>query len=304
MINYSIIIPHKNSPELLSRLLNSIPKRDDIQIIVIDDNSNLSSISFLTSLEKERQNVLFLFQKESKGAGAARNIGLNLAQGKWLLFADADDFFNECFLSSVDKYLMSDNDIVYFSVNSVFSDTLEPGFRDRDIVEMINYTISTGDFDKLRYKHHGPVSKMFNSNFVRQNGLTFDETMANNDAMFSVKTGFFAKKIQADKSPIYCISCSSSSVSHSPAINLTVDRLFVNQRINKFLRTIKKNQYQINLIPYILCIHNFSLKAILTRLRILYKSYFFIYVWKDLFNLFRLDYRKICDRRKLLKRMN
>ena len=37
---FSIIIPHKNIPSLLQRCLDSIPKRDDVQIIVVDDNSN------------------------------------------------------------------------------------------------------------------------------------------------------------------------------------------------------------------------------------------------------------------------
>ena len=39
-INYSIIIPHKNIPELLVRCLNSIPEREDIQVIVVDDCSD------------------------------------------------------------------------------------------------------------------------------------------------------------------------------------------------------------------------------------------------------------------------
>lgn len=38
-INYSIIIPHYGIPELLGRCLRSIPERDDIQVIVVDDNS-------------------------------------------------------------------------------------------------------------------------------------------------------------------------------------------------------------------------------------------------------------------------
>ena len=37
-INYSIIIPHKNSAILLKRCLDSIPQRNDIEIIVVDDN--------------------------------------------------------------------------------------------------------------------------------------------------------------------------------------------------------------------------------------------------------------------------
>jgi len=42
MINYSIIIPHKNIPHLLVRCLDSIPQREDVQIIVADDNSDIS----------------------------------------------------------------------------------------------------------------------------------------------------------------------------------------------------------------------------------------------------------------------
>ncbi|MFS2760521.1 glycosyltransferase, partial [Phocaeicola vulgatus] len=38
--HYSIIIPHKNTPRLLERCLCSIPTWDEIQIIIIDDNSN------------------------------------------------------------------------------------------------------------------------------------------------------------------------------------------------------------------------------------------------------------------------
>ena len=43
---YSVIIPHKNTPELLQRCLASIPKRVDIQVIVVDDNSDLDKVDF------------------------------------------------------------------------------------------------------------------------------------------------------------------------------------------------------------------------------------------------------------------
>ena len=40
MYNYSFIIPHKNCPDLLQRCVDSIPERDDVQVIVVDDNSD------------------------------------------------------------------------------------------------------------------------------------------------------------------------------------------------------------------------------------------------------------------------
>ena len=45
-INYSIIIPHRNIPLLLRRCLDSIPRRMDIQIIVVDDNSDPGQVDF------------------------------------------------------------------------------------------------------------------------------------------------------------------------------------------------------------------------------------------------------------------
>lgn len=52
MINYSIIIPHKNISSLLRRCLDSIPERDDLEIIVVDDNSNEKTIKDLQSIQK------------------------------------------------------------------------------------------------------------------------------------------------------------------------------------------------------------------------------------------------------------
>ena len=58
--HYSIIIPHKNTPRLLERCLCSIPTWDEIQIIIIDDNSNWKSHSTLTLLAT--QNYPFLLK--------------------------------------------------------------------------------------------------------------------------------------------------------------------------------------------------------------------------------------------------
>ena len=94
---YTIIIPHKNAPLLLQRCLDSIPFRDDIQIIVVDDDSSSDVVDFMDFPGSSREDVEIIFTKEGKGAGYARNCGLLHARGKWLLFADADDFFSARF---------------------------------------------------------------------------------------------------------------------------------------------------------------------------------------------------------------
>lgn len=94
---YSIIIPHYNIPDLLRRSLASVPRREDVQIIVIDDCSNEQALAELREIEKDFPYVQFLYSEQNKTAGHARNVGLEYANGDYIMFADADDFFHECF---------------------------------------------------------------------------------------------------------------------------------------------------------------------------------------------------------------
>ena len=110
-INYTIIIPHYNTPKLLYRCLDSIPNREDIQIIVVDDNSDNDK---RPQISKPNLEIVYLSKEESKGAGRARNIGLTKAAGEWLIFADADDFYLNGALDLCDKYLKTKYDIIYF----------------------------------------------------------------------------------------------------------------------------------------------------------------------------------------------
>lgn len=90
MYNFSIIIPHKNLLDLLIRCLESIPKRNDIQVIVVDDNS-VNQTAIQNEISKiEDIKIDFVACSKSKGAGGARNVGLQMALGSYLLFADAD----------------------------------------------------------------------------------------------------------------------------------------------------------------------------------------------------------------------
>ena len=94
-MNLSVIVPHKNTPELLYRCLYSIPENKDIEIIIVDDGSDASVQDELrTACPQIRKNSKVLFLPESHGGGHARNVGLSNAEGDYVLFCDCDDFFN------------------------------------------------------------------------------------------------------------------------------------------------------------------------------------------------------------------
>ena len=154
MHKYSIVIPHYNTPKLLTRCLDTIPEREDIQVIVVDDNSSSEFVDFNNFPGKVRANVTVIFDKIGGGAGHARNQALNLADGKWVIFVDSDDFFTKNSFSVFDSCSESDADVILFKVDCVDTDTLAPASRGGI---MINKIISCW----LTSSKHIPISWHF-----------------------------------------------------------------------------------------------------------------------------------------------
>ena len=65
---FTIIIPHKNVPDLLQRCLDSIPKRDDLHIIVVDDNSDSKIVDFDRFPGLNNPQCTVIFTKEGEGS--------------------------------------------------------------------------------------------------------------------------------------------------------------------------------------------------------------------------------------------
>lgn len=118
-INYSIIIPHKNLPDYLSVCLATIPIRDDIEIIVVDDNSDPEIVDFDHFPGNDLPNCRVILCDKSYGSGHARNVGIDNACGKWLLFMDADDYFSESIGRLMDKYVDSEYDLIQFDFDAI-----------------------------------------------------------------------------------------------------------------------------------------------------------------------------------------
>lgn len=236
-IQYSIIIPHKNIPELLQRCLFSIPKRTDTEVIVIDDNSSSDNVSLMKQMEKKIDlNVSFIYDKSGKGAGRARNIGLDAAKGEKILFADSDDFFNYCVDDILSQYTNDDSDLLFFKANSVDTDFYTNSGR----AEGLNYFIDSflsrndrGDY-LLRYAHGAPHCKIIKRSLIEQNSVRFPEVSVNEDTRFSYLLGYYAKTIKADKRALYCITMRSGSMTYTMNERKVLDQVRVMAERDRF----------------------------------------------------------------------
>ncbi|MBQ3698513.1 MAG: glycosyltransferase family 2 protein [Prevotella sp.] len=214
---YTIIIPHYNIPDLLRRSLASIPHREDVQVIVIDDHSNDASLSELRELQTAFPAVQFFYLDKNMGAGHARNVGIRYAAGEYLLFLDADDYFNDCINAFLDDYKDEEADIVFFNADAVDPITLKPSDRANKLNLLIDdyFSRKASDSISLRYLHSGPCCKMVRKDLIDCFGISFDEIPAVEDVIFSYLVGYYAKTIKVDDRKVYCITYRSDSLSNT-----------------------------------------------------------------------------------------
>lgn len=279
----SIVIPHYNSINTLRKLLDSIPVRDDIEIIVVDDKSNKNITEFNQLVESEKYNhVKFLKNNTNKkGAGVCRNIGLRYVTKEWILFADADDFFMDGFVDKIKDYVDTDFDIVYFTPTSIDLITNEKSDRHVVYEKMINDYLQKKDRKselKLRYEFPVPWSKLIKVQLIKENDIQFDEVIASNDIMFSAKIGYHAKKITASENVIYCVTKNKGSLTNTISEEVFDTRLQVRINYCKYLKNKlnKDDQQHINLSGRAMLLYSitfkFGIKKVISTYMILKKN--------------------------------
>lgn len=238
-IYYTIIIPHKNIPDLLKRCLRSIPMRNDLEVIVVDDNSDPSKVDFKHFPGLERPDTIVIFDKSGKGAGHARNLGIQRARGKKLLFADADDYFNYCLNRLLDQYKDDSSDIVFFKASSQDSETYLNANRDETINYFVDqYVHGNAIYENyLRFEFGMPWCKIVDKQMVYNNHITFEETPFHNDTRFGYLIGYYAKSIKADIHAIYCVTDRPNSIIKNYDRSKALIRISVFARKENFLHS-------------------------------------------------------------------
>lgn len=237
MINYTVIIPHYNIPHLLRRCLSSIPHREDVQTIVVDDCSCEEVQIELKEIETQFPYVQFVYSDKNKGGGHARNVGLDHAVGKYLLFLDADDFFHDTINAFLDDYKHEECDIVFFNADSVDISSNLPANRADRLRSYVRDYIDGKDQNatQLRFLFNGPCCKMVRSEMMKQHHIRFDEVFAIDDVTFSYLVGYYAKEIKVDERIIYCVTYRPNSVTYDESFSRDLTLMEVLARKNRFL---------------------------------------------------------------------
>lgn len=204
----SIIVPYYNSVKYLEELLESISRDPDIEVIVVDDHSD-KGIAEFKQLQKKYENTNISFYEndaDKKGAGTARNKGLSLAKGEYLLFADADDTFLPGIWDILKKQEF-ESDIVFFPPTSQKKDGSIGNRHEHysNLVKAYADDRSLKNETRLRWQYWSPCSKLVKRELTEKYSIRFEETLVSNDMMFSTLIGLYAKTTDAIDLEIYQI---------------------------------------------------------------------------------------------------
>lgn len=237
---YSLIIPHYNDVPRLERLLRSVPvSRDDVQVIVVDDCS--PDQKAFDGVRAAWSRVQWLSTPENAGAGVARNVGLDAANGCWLVFADSDDEFLPGAFDAFDRVLRADDELVYFLAEAVQELNGSPSVRSERMNELVmEYLELPGEktLNQLRLLHVNPIAKVYSRAFIKVRGLRFDSVARSNDVAFNVLAAVQAGKVRAEAIPVYRIYRRVDSLTDNVTAAAFLERFLVDRSVAQRLAAL------------------------------------------------------------------
>ena len=217
---YSIIIPVYNAEKYLDACVKSVLNQTSdsaFEIILVNDGSRDGSAAICDRYAAQDARIQVIHQ-ENQGVSVARNVGINVAQGEYLLFLDSDDLWNENLLSSMDHFVSRRPDMIEFGCCY---------FTDCGIQKVNCPTcVAEGEDGEVYFSRHEQQGVMplvsacmaaFRREFLLENTLRFPVGVAyGEDFTLCMHCLKFAKSIYTVSQPLYQVRVNENSVTHTP----------------------------------------------------------------------------------------
>lgn len=196
-MHFSIIIPSYNSEKTIKRCLDSVLKQtfENFECLVIDDGSTDASREIIDSYAA-KDTRFRVIHKENEGVSSSRNVGLDIAQGKYIIFIDADDYIDSDYL---ENFSYSNADIIVANVN-IISDSPQLCRKEVKSNEIIvldfKYNNVLKDFQN-KYYLKTPWAKAFKKILIDKFKLRFNPKISfGEDTLFNLQFIKSAKIIE------------------------------------------------------------------------------------------------------------
>lgn len=204
MKKVSVVMPVHNTGALLNKSIGTLEKQSlkNFELICVDDASeDITTLQILDLYEHKFPFLKVLHLEKSLGAAEARNKGLDIATGEYVIFLDSDDEFDEFLLETMyNCVIQNDADICCCGYEEFYEDaqgrhSLGIHFpKESGEVTRTRFCLADLDETALTLWTSAPW-KLFRRDFILENDIHFQTLLSSNDVYFSCMTAICARRI-------------------------------------------------------------------------------------------------------------
>ncbi|MEG1312349.1 MAG: glycosyltransferase family 2 protein [Romboutsia sp.] len=188
----SIIVPIFNCEKYLEKCIYSILNQsiENIELILVNDGSNDNSLQICEAISC-KDNRIRIINKENEGVSKARNVGIDSAQGKYIMFCDSDDYVDNRWCQNLYEQIELDkNSLVISGVHFINQrDNNDNNNKVFSKDEEISYMKKERLFEIYDcFLLNSPCNKIYNSKFIKDNNIKFNEELSlGEDLLFNLE---------------------------------------------------------------------------------------------------------------------
>ncbi|MCQ2485567.1 MAG: glycosyltransferase [Clostridia bacterium] len=215
----SYIIPVYNVEKYIRQCVDSILNQtmDDYEIILVDDGSPDNCPAICDEYKEKYPDKVVVIHKENEGPSVARNLGIDIAKGDYIFFADSDDYLVGDNIGLLYKVaIQADADVVHNSFFCAKDDEIPESICRSDFIrdkvythEEIEEIIGDMVYSEIQFMWRN----LYKTDFLKKNGLKLDEYLKRvEDPPFNLWAFCLSEKMLVTDVPVYCYRLRNESL--------------------------------------------------------------------------------------------
>lgn len=239
----SIIVPVYNKEKYIERCLESIMKQTykEIELIIIDDGSSDNSSVIIEKTCKLYSNIKTkVYSQENKGRSEARNKGIGMSSGSYIVMVDADDTINPYMIEKLHNNIITNNSDCSVCGMEIVGD------KTRKVCMNDNVNIETDlAFIKKFIATNGAklgtssCNKMYKSSIIKGNNIRYPKYDVGEDYFFCIEYALCSRKWSCVNEALYTYYQLADSTMHNNDISLIKQLYLINDMLIEF--AVKNN---------------------------------------------------------------
>ncbi len=216
----SIIIPLYNGEQYIINCLDSIRKQKGIfvEVVVINDGSTDASLDIIKDYQEKYSDTMAIriYNQNNGGQGAARNAGIEKANGRYIMFLDQDDTLVENIL--LDMFTIIEN---------TDADILIGGYQ-RVLNGVVRRKVKLQQEEWSKFRIVAPWGKLYRKDFLINNNIRFMPIVLGEDIYFMLMNYCYSPKVIISENIYYNWTDNKNSVSNTKHKRLTEETYVLN----------------------------------------------------------------------------